>query len=319
MGGRAPLDLSIFGPGLAGLHNLQRKILRQQKNWRLNGEFVNNPDETPERYNSLEPGDILVMEFSGEIVPSAAKLIFLSKNLPEDRRLFDVLDEDLAETSMSKLGLSRLQEFVDLAQPPENHPIREVLLDADVEDAALGGFRGTSRLFSRPSGRRLTRENLLKAKANAEDVGRLGEEFVNSHLEGLKEKGEIIDHEWTADQNAVAPYDFSFTSVAGRILVDVKSTTGDFDRMIHVSLNELVQMSQPDIRYDIYRVYEASESSAKLRIAENVGDFGRGIIEVLKNFPEDVLADGISFPPRKLNFGQEVVVAFPEEEPLTGV
>ena len=34
---RVPINLSIFGPGLEGLHNLQRKILKQQKNWRLNG------------------------------------------------------------------------------------------------------------------------------------------------------------------------------------------------------------------------------------------------------------------------------------------
>src|SRR5690242_266915 len=44
--GRVPLDLYIYGPGHAGVHNLQRKILKGSayKNWRLDGEFITNPE-----------------------------------------------------------------------------------------------------------------------------------------------------------------------------------------------------------------------------------------------------------------------------------
>src|SRR5438445_3381780 len=58
--GRIPIDLSVYGPNAAPLHDLQRKIVKfgSYKNWRLNGEFVHNPDDSPERYNSLEPGDL---------------------------------------------------------------------------------------------------------------------------------------------------------------------------------------------------------------------------------------------------------------------
>ncbi|MEM0941187.1 MAG: hypothetical protein AAGI25_15585 [Bacteroidota bacterium] len=57
--GRIPIDLSIYGPGLNRLDNLQRKIIKGEtyKNWRLNGEFIYNRPETPDRYNILKEGD----------------------------------------------------------------------------------------------------------------------------------------------------------------------------------------------------------------------------------------------------------------------
>ena len=64
---RLPIDLYIYGPGSSPELNLQRKITKQvsYKNWRLNGEFVNDP-ESPERFKPLEKGDFVVFEFAGE-------------------------------------------------------------------------------------------------------------------------------------------------------------------------------------------------------------------------------------------------------------
>lgn len=62
---RVPLDMYIYGPGLQSAHNLQRKILKQEKNWRLNGELVHGPEDSPDRYAELQPGDFAVFEFSG--------------------------------------------------------------------------------------------------------------------------------------------------------------------------------------------------------------------------------------------------------------
>src|SRR5215213_8433999 len=72
--GRIPLDLSIYGPGLAGELNVQRKIVKGAgyKNWRLNGELVDDP-ERPDRFNQLSPGDLVIFEFIGDLYPVAAK------------------------------------------------------------------------------------------------------------------------------------------------------------------------------------------------------------------------------------------------------
>jgi hypothetical protein len=100
--GRVPIDLSIYGPDGAPLHDLQRKIVKfgTYKNWRLDGEFVYNPDDSPERYNSLAPGDVAVMAFTGDVVkPDAATLVLLSQAAPADTALFKGFDDFLGASS----------------------------------------------------------------------------------------------------------------------------------------------------------------------------------------------------------------------------
>lgn len=114
--------------------------------------------------------------------------------------------------------------------------------------------------------------------------------------------------------NAISPYDFSYDDAIGTVLLDVKSTSGEFDRTIHVSLNELIQMAQENQRFDIYHVYNVSETSGRLKIAENVGDFARGILQALRSLPAGILADGVSFQSRLLRFGAETHLEYPDEE-----
>ena len=46
------------------------KICNSYKNWRLNGEFVRDPEGQSGRYDRLTPGDIAVMEFGGDPAPA---------------------------------------------------------------------------------------------------------------------------------------------------------------------------------------------------------------------------------------------------------
>lgn len=311
--GRAKLDLYFYGPGLADAHNLQRKILRQQKNWRLNGEFVNNPIDDPERYNCLSPGDILVMEFVGGAIPTGGRFIWLAKSVAEDNSLQTALDSELGSASMKAISASQLTRIVENASPLPTHPINNLLLDEAIEDVALGGNEGASRLLRGPSRRVISKDQLNRAKRNADDTGRRGEELVNSWFEALANNGEIKSHQWTADINAISPFDFEYTDQSGnKILLDVKSTGGDFERTIHISLNELLQMADPSIRYDLYRIYDLNESSAKLRIAEDIGNFAREVITALGTLPNGVIADGVSVKPTTLNFGNQIIVEFPD-------
>src|SRR5207249_3129525 len=92
--GRLPVDLFIFGPGLAGELNIQRKIVKGDtyKNWRLNGEFV---QEQSTRFQPLVENDLVLLEFSGEIVPDQIRALFVSSRLADDTSLFAELERAL--------------------------------------------------------------------------------------------------------------------------------------------------------------------------------------------------------------------------------
>ena len=97
------------------------------------------------------------------------------------------------------------------------------------------------------------------------------------------------------------------------ILVDVKSTQGDFKREVHVSLNELQRMAAGPERYDIYRVFfEIKEETAQLRIAKDVSDFAKSILEALEHLPSRVFSDSISFAPTLLSFGDPLTIELSE-------
>lgn len=104
---------------------------------------------------------------------------------------------------------------------------------------------------------------------------------------------------------------------SSKIFLDVKSTAGALERKIHISLSELELMSSDKQRYDLYRIFDIDENNrtAKLRIAEDVSSFAKGIIEVFNGLPEGVCADGISVDPSKsgLNFQPEIEMQLPDE------
>jgi hypothetical protein len=62
-----PVPVAIYGPGLRiKPHLVTRKIVKEAKNWRLNGEAVPDPDDEPTRYHGLGSDDIAVFGFEGE-------------------------------------------------------------------------------------------------------------------------------------------------------------------------------------------------------------------------------------------------------------
>jgi hypothetical protein len=317
---RFPVDVLIYGPGLEGLYNLQRKILKPEggKNWRLNGEIVANPDENLQRFDVLAVGDFAIFDFNEGLYPSSVTLIFLAATVPEDAGFHQALDQLLGTRKMITLTPSELDEAIKMVDPVPMHHIYELALDtdklnADVEDIALGGSRGRTRL--RASTRKISREDFQKAKENADAVGLTGEQFVNGYLLRLKAAGLIRDFAWVSIQNAISPYDFWIDHVGtGKTFVDVKSTQGEFERTLHVSYNELLQMRAGTERYDIYRVYDINESSAQLRITEGVREFAAGILEILERLPAGISSDSISFSPAALPFGTPIALEMAEQQ-----
>ncbi|MDA7979553.1 MAG: DUF3883 domain-containing protein [Pirellulales bacterium] len=312
--GRIPLDLSLFGPGLRPEWNIQRKIIKQgsYKNWRLNGEFITNP-----RFDVLARHDYAVMEFSGEIFPTGARVVFIAAGESEDASLHSALVAG-SFGSMAAITPSDLSVIVEQSNCSSEHPIRELLLEQDLEDAAVGGIAGTQRLLRRKSGGSISREELKRARQNADDVGRQGEELIFGYLAIQKESGELTDFDWTAAENAIAPYDFTITHSNAEVSkLDVKSTKGSFGRTLHISLAELLEIRDGGASYSLYRVYELDEQGGKLRIANNLTDFADQVIATLEELPQGTTVDSISVKPESLGFGEEILIDA-SEFPLLG-
>jgi hypothetical protein len=307
--GQVPLDLSIYGPGTAPVHKQIRKILKQQKNWRLNGEYIDNPDDAPDRYNELREGDFAVFEFTGFPLPTAAKIALISKSNADDTQLHLEFERRFGEISMVTLTPSLVEEIIDTATPSRDHPIHEWAGADVIEDAALGNAISIEKLLKRRHGRGLSPEELMIARASGERTGQLGEELIDVYFKTKKEAGVVIDYDWVSQSNAIAPYDFRVEwKGQQQVVLDVKSTRGGFDNPIHVSLGELVKSQQGPELYEIYRLYEVTERSARLRISKNVAKSFRPILEAVADLPKGVCADGFSIAVSVLHFDKEIEI-----------
>ncbi len=215
---------------------------------------------------------------------------------------------------MILLSTRELEKIATNVSLDPRHPFNLLLLETSLEDAALGGYAGISALQTGPSRGKISRSQLERARKNAQKIGRRGEEIISDYLKFRQSQGLIISFVWEADDNAIAPYDFQVTELDGtEVFIDVKSTSGNFNSAIHISYNELLQMSQRQ-RYDLYRVFNLDGDIPKLRIAEQVNGFARNIVRVLDKLPERVNPAGVSLPPSELNFGDVIEIEIPEEK-----
>jgi hypothetical protein len=311
-GGRFPIDLYIYGPSTRTLHNLQRKIIKtgSYKNWRLNGEFIYNPSDQNDRYNNLNPGDLVIIEFFGIDSPTSAKVIFLARADITDRSILDYFDGILGTKPMAVLTPQQIEDGIKGSTLGENHPLLEMQVDQELDLAIYSGDISPIELKKNPYLGRITKEDFLKAKEKAEFNGLKGEEFINDYLEKQKANLKITEFVWQSNINPVWPYDFS---VDDKILIDVKTTDGDFSRDIYISNNELIQMSQAE-RYDLYRVYKIDNTTAKLRICEDLKPFADSIAAAFSNLPAGVKSNGISLSPALLSFTEEIDLEFTSDE-----
>ena len=254
------------------------------------------------------------MEFTGSGVPSAVKIVLLSANHSEDGNLFSAIDRHVATQSMWVPRAGQLEEIIEAANPAAEHPVRDWLDDALIEDVGLGGGQSAQRLGNRRRGRGLTRTELQDAKDAAEATGRRGEELLNHHLENLLWPG-VQSHVWVASENAVAPYDFELEMTSGaRRLVDAKSTSGDFDNPLHMSLGEMAIAVNGGKPYDIARFYSVREGWGKFRIASDIASKLRPILAALELLPKGVSPDSLSFDASYFDFeSREFVVELDDE------
>lgn len=311
VGGRFGVDLYLYGPGLGtSEQNLQRKIIKigTYKNWRLNGEYIPAPIGEENRYNVLVPGDLAVIEFSGDARPESARIVFVSKTLPEDVELWRILEA--GDYKMATLELARLQAAVDACKTPPEHPIRVLLSREELREAAQGGEALLSAAARRGPVRTITREELQQARRSAEAIGEEGEALVNVWLEAEQRGTRIRAFSWVAQSNAAAPYDFSITTTTGmEEHVDVKTTSGEFERAFHLSSGELLHAAGSEIPYRIYRVARVRTSEPEFAASAPINSLCRELVDLCARFPEGIRPDGLVIEPSALSFGERAQLA----------
>ena len=303
------LAIHLFGPGLVQPYTLARKILKQQKNWRLNGEQIDNPDDDPERYNILAPGDFALFEFSGNDRPEAVKINFVASGIPADSGIHRELARRYPSGSMWVLQETSVTDVLTTASPPLGHPLYSWIESDALEDAALGGAAGATTINTRSAGRGISPEDFIRSRQAAEQTGVTGENLLNAYLDYERSQSRISEFEWTASINAVAPFDFRMTTPLNDIrVIDAKSTSGAFTNPLHLSLGEVYRAVHGPEPYDIYRLYAVTEETAKMRIARDIGPQLQEILDQLSALPSGVTADGISVRPAFLDFDTDEII-----------
>ncbi len=316
LGDVIPVSLTILGPAAAGPYVVARAITKREgyKNWRLNGEFVPDPEGQPARFDQLIKGDLAILEFTGEPGPQKVTLLLVCAQSAADVPLFTGLNALLPAGDRAMVEVSRAELAPVAASVAPTHPIwilaADPEYDAALEDAALGGTVGAAKL-SKKTAKPVSAATLAAAKASAEKNGRDGEALAWIHLNKMQASGAASSIEWMSKTNAVSPFDFSATIAGKSVRIDAKSTNGEFERPVHMSLTELRTAAEGE-RYDLWRIYRLDEDGARLRIAEDISATAKKILAGI-SLPSGVAVDGVSIDPVILKWGGEVVVERPDE------
>lgn len=319
-GPEIPVNLKLLGPVGFEPYRIARSITKSgegYKNWRLDGEFVRDPDQEPNRFGWVEAGDIALMEFTGEPQPSSVTLLIVGA---ADQALHRALHSLLQakRKTMRALSRSELATLVEHAGASAEHPIRLLLrddeLEADLEEAAFGGAPAVAKLRSRRI-RRISAADMARARSNAELVGAEGEALLALYLDRLKQTGEIEDVMWVSRMDAAASWDFEVRrqdDVVERL--DAKSTRGPFERPFHLSGAEVVAATEEGVRYGIARVFSLDADGAKVRFTSDIGSLARSIVAAVTALPNGVVPNSFSIDPRAIaGWGDEQVIVRPEE------
>ncbi|KAA5611818.1 protein NO VEIN domain-containing protein [Rhodovastum atsumiense] len=283
--GHIPTLVTIYGPGGKNGFKVARRIVLQRKNWRLDGQFIDEPENEPGRfYPALKDGDLAIMAFSGIEFPTAASVLLLGNN-PADSALRAKLLPMVKKRvkSMVRLDPVEMQALADTLGLGEDHPLRSMATDTvvayEMEQAAFGDPGAAEKVRARRGGRHMTAEELAASLERAAATGRVGEEMVDWYLQEQTPAGAPRRHRRMWPDSANHPYDFEIfdATVALEAVLDVKSTSGAWTLEMFMSMSEVEHAATSTVPYFIYRVSEVSEIGAWLRISGDIRPLAKAI------------------------------------------
>ncbi len=316
LGDRITVSLTILGPAGAPAYVLSRAVTKREayKNWRLNGEFVRDPEDEPGRFNILAAGDLAIIDFSGDPGPQNVSLLLISANSQVDKPIYDALTTIVPGGRRTMIEITRELVATAAIGTPASHPVWALAADPDydaaLEDAALGGSEGVEKLVAKPA-KPVSAATLAAKKLAMEKNGRDGEALAWVYLNSMQESGHCSSIVWVSDSNAVSPFDFTAVFGSANVRIDAKSTSGKFNQLIHMSRAELVAAAKGE-RYDLWRIYLIDEDGARLKIAENIAKTASAVLAGI-SLPKGVTVDAVSIDPEILKWGEEILIERPDE------
>jgi hypothetical protein len=317
-----PVTLRLTGPSAASVEQLTRKILRQQKNWRLDGELISNPVGEPARFDVLRAGDLAVFRFRGDPYPSEVDIVLLDRSAPTDAAAADALSPLVPAGTRSTMAILESESLADVVaqtELDENHPLSQFVSTSSVEVAVLGEPAPPldERQAQRPVFRgRMSSSDLDRLRERQVTTGRIGEELIDAYLESLQVKdGGVLGWAWESQDNAISPYDFTVVIEDGsEIRIEVKTTSGLHSEPFFISVNEL-RAATEDVDYHLYRVSstDAEAGTGVLRVTEDVSELAAEIFKALAELPLGIAVGSVSVRPELLSWNRdEIHLALPE-------
>jgi len=310
------LQLAIAGPGGKPPYGLSRKILRSPgaKNWRLNGEFIHDPDEDMQRFSRLLAGDYAILAFEGHDRPAALTFILIGSL--EDKQLHSAIstrfsfgDRDTM-VAISDADILTLRQQSDEGYP-DSHPLDILQTPDTIEDALFNSAAVSKHKTSTGRSAALTQEQLQRQLLSAQDTGQIGEELFQTWLMASRH-GED-DFEWVSLTHARSAYDFEvrnpkWLEEQTLMFIDVKTTKGPFERVFHMSLSELKWAAEHPT-YRIARISEIENDSPKIKLLTGISDFAREVFQAIENLPEGVTVDSLSIKPNRFSIEVEDTIS----------
>ena len=310
-----PIDLRIAGPRGHFEQRLRRKIVRSDnsKNWRLDGEFVHDPEELPDRYHALRDGDFAVMRFDGEAVPEAVRLLLVGAqdSLATHASIRQWLGLSERDNSMTQLTAGQVDELAAMFSSPWD--VRSFLMDEAVieELETNGGFRTTatniprdlgSRAASRP---KVSRPKASDVQGDMAEVGWKGEELVDSYLTRQRASGAIQDFSWVSLSDAYAPFDFRIIELDGSaVKLEVKTTRCDFEQPLYLSSAEASELLESGDHYRVLRVYHLEPSGASARYVTGLAQPVAQAVQASSSLPTGIAVRGYAIDLSRVGQGR---------------
>jgi hypothetical protein len=271
--GRLPVYVDIYGPGAKPMMQVDRIIKLLDKNWRLNGAFIDADAGDPARFDPLQEGDVAIIGFDGLDWPTAATVILLAE--ATDTAMWADLAPLVTKRSnpMISLDAQFLQDFADKHNLPIDHIIRRLfggpVVAPPVAPVALPGVRKPRAVTPVSAADR-------QARSVGNDLtGFLGEKAVDAHLSAqLPAAG--LTHIWMWPTSAEHPYDFEVIAASGAPdhVIDAKTTSSAWTSEFHMSSAELAWAAHSPVPYYIYRVSDMTPGKPSiLRISNDIRAF----------------------------------------------
>jgi hypothetical protein len=302
--------LTIVGPGAAPPYIVSRKALRTEgaKNWRLDGELINDPADQPGRFDTLAEGDIAILAFEGSEQPEQVTLVLISATA-------DALLHDTASRLAGFQGRETMRPIDEgsirallgttRANYPAMHPLESLLTADSVEEAIYGPVEAhEAAAQSDGRGVAISPESIRRQATNAGETGQLGEEAFERWLIN---SGHIDDDfEWVSQTHGRAAFDFEVANphwerATEPLYIDVKATRGSYEAPFHMSIAEL-RWAADHPGYRIARVSALTSSSGDVDILVGVCEIAIEILQGLDGtLPLGVKVDSVGILPSVLN------------------